>query len=79
MEIKGKKNFQIITNKKEYNFDKIIDASYETSNKLSNKFFKSKNLIYQITAVFEFTSKNFKKMGLALMDGNFFFLTQRSS
>ena len=72
LEIKGKKNFQIITNKKEYNFDKIIDASYETSNKLSNKFFKSKNLIYQITAVFEFTSKNFKKMGLALMDGNFF-------
>ena len=72
LEIKDQNNFKIITNKKDYNFDKIIDASYETSNKITIKFFKSKNLIYQITAVFEFTSKNFKKMGLALMDGNFF-------
>ena len=29
-------------------------------------------MLYQITLVFEFISKDFKKMGLALMDGNFF-------
>tara|TARA_B100001029_G_C15048381_1_gene448834 strand:- start:118 stop:1206 length:1089 start_codon:yes stop_codon:yes gene_type:complete len=72
IKINIKKNFELKTNKKNYNFDKIIDASYEGSNKLANNSFKQQKLLYQITAIFEFASKDFKKMGLALMDGNFF-------
>lgn len=67
-----KKKYIIETNKKSYVFDKIIDASYEGSNRILKNIFPQKKNIYQQVIVFEFTSKDFKKMGLALMDGKFF-------
>ena len=72
LDIKKSKKFKLISNKKNYNFDVIIDASYEQSNALINNFKNSNERKYQLVVVFEFISKNFKKMGLALMDGNFF-------
>lgn len=72
LKINIRKNIEIKTKKENYKFDKIIDASYEGSNRLANNLFNQKKLLYQITAVFEFVSKDFDKMGLALMDGNFF-------
>ena len=72
LEITYKKNYQVLTNKKIYSFDVIVDASYEGSNKISKKIAISKKFVYQLVVVFEFTSKYFKKMGLALMDGKFF-------
>ena len=62
----------MITNKNSYHFDIIIDASYEQSNSLIKNFSKISKKKYQLVVVFEFISKNFNKMGLALMDGNFF-------
>lgn len=64
--------FEVITNKKNYQFDIIIDATYEQSNSIIKKLAKLKEKKYQLVVVFEFVPKNFKKMGLALMDGNFF-------
>ncbi len=72
LKITNGKLFLLKTNKKNYKFNKIIDASYEGSNKLIGNLFKQEKMLYQITLVFEFISKDFKKMGLALMDGNFF-------
>ncbi len=69
--IKNKK-FILRTNKKLYKFDKIIDASYEGSNKLSNNLIDKNKLSYQNTIIYEFISNDFKKMGLAVMDGNYF-------
>ena len=66
------KKFILKTNKKNYKYDIIIDASYEGSNKISNKISKQKKFIYQQVIVYEFILKNYKKMGLALMDGKFF-------
>ncbi len=60
------------TKKKSYKFDIVIDASYEGSNKLLKDINKQKKFIFQKVIVFEFKSKNFDKMGLALMDGNYF-------
>lgn len=72
IEIKKKNKYEIITNKNIYNFDIIIDASYENSNHLIRNFSKIKKKKYQLVVVFEFISRNFDKMGFALMDGNFF-------
>lgn len=72
IEIKKKNKYEIITNKKIYNFDIIIDASYENSNHLIRNFSKIKKKKYQLVVVFEFISRNFDKMGFALMDGDFF-------
>ena len=60
------------TKKNSHKFDIVIDASYEGSNKLLKDINKQKKFIFQKVIVFEFTSKNFDKMGLALMDGNYF-------
>ena len=72
LEITYEKNYKVITEKKNYFFDIIIDASYEGSNKISKKITTPKKFVYQLVVVFEFTSKYFRKMGLALMDGKFF-------
>ncbi|RPG96856.1 MAG: NAD(P)/FAD-dependent oxidoreductase [Candidatus Pelagibacter sp. TMED239] len=72
LKISKNKNFTLKTNKRIYKFDKIIDASYEGSNRISNDIVGEKKLVYQITIIYEFISKDFKKMGLALMDGNYF-------
>ena len=72
LEITYEKNYKLVTEKKNYLFDIIVDASYEGSNKISKKITTSKKFVYQLVVVFEFTSKYFTKMGLALMDGKFF-------
>ena len=66
------KNLTVKTSKKLYKFDKIVDASYEGSNDLSNDYTGKNKLVYQSTIIYEFISNDFKKMGLALMDGNYF-------
>ncbi len=72
LQIKKKNIFQLTTNKKTYFFDIIIDATYEQSNSLIKSFKKVKKKKYQLVVVFEFIFKNIDKMGIALMDGNFF-------
>ncbi len=72
IKIEKKKNYKLTTNKNSYHFDIIIDASYEQSNSLVKNFAKTSEKKYQLVVVFEFISKKFNKMGLALMDGNFF-------
>ena len=66
------KKYILKKKKKSYKFDIVIDSSYEGSNKLLKDINKQKKFIFQKVIVFEFTSKNFDKMGLALMDGNYF-------
>ncbi len=72
LDIKKDKNYTIITNKDSYFFDIIIDASYDGSNSIIRKIKKPKKRKYQLVVVYEFELKKVKKMGLALMDGNFF-------
>ena len=72
IKISENENLTIKTIKKFYKFDKIIDASYEGSNNLLNDYIGKNKLIYQSTIIYEFTSNDFKKMGLALMDGDYF-------
>lgn len=67
-----KNKYFLITNKQKYVFDVIVDASYDQSNRLIKKIFIPKKRKYQLVVVFEFYLKNFEKMGLAIMDGNFF-------
>jgi len=70
--INKKKKYELITNKGVYHSDIIIDASYDGSNSLIKKFKKPIKRKYQLVAVFEFKLKDFKKLGLALMDGKYF-------
>ena len=72
VDIKKDKGYTIITNKNDYFFDIIIDASYDGSNSIINSFTKPKKRKYQLVVVYEFELKKIEKMGLALMDGNFF-------
>lgn len=70
--IEKMKKYKLKTNKSIYFFDLIVDASYDQSSRLI-KFSKRKIINkYQLVVVFEFIPQNFKKIGLALMDGNFF-------
>ena len=70
--IRKKNIFEVTTSKKNYLFDVIIDATYEQSNSLVKGLKKIEKKKYQLVVVFEFILKKFDKMGLALMDGNFF-------
>ena len=70
--LKKKKKFYIFKNKNKYEYDIIIDASYEGSNKISNNIHKNTKFKYQLVFIFEFLSKNFNRLGLAVMDGKFF-------
>lgn len=72
LEITNDKKFNIRTSKNIYLYDIVIDASYQSSNKISAKISKKIKFINQKVIVFEFILKNIKKMGLALMDGKFF-------
>ena len=65
-------NYKIVSNKRSYFFDIVIDSSYEQSNTLLKNFKKGDKNKYQLVVVFEFIPKNFKKMGLAIMDGEYF-------
>lgn len=66
------KHFNLITNKNSYFFDIVIDASYDGSNNIIKNISKRKKRRYQLVVVFEFLPKNFNKIGLAVMDGDFF-------
>ena len=70
--IKKKNKYYVITNKNKYEYDVIIDASYEGSNAISNNIYKNPKFKYQLVFIFEFFSKNFNRLGLAVMDGKFF-------
>tara|TARA_A100001015_G_scaffold141379_1_gene156885 strand:+ start:898 stop:1977 length:1080 start_codon:yes stop_codon:yes gene_type:complete len=72
LKIDFNKKYKVKTSRDSYDFDIIIDASYEGSNKISKKISKQNKYIYQQVIIYEFVAKNFIKMGLALMDGNFF-------
>jgi hypothetical protein len=65
-------SYKVTSNKKKYKFDYIIDATYHGSNTLVKNFFKPKKNLYQLTYVFEFSSAQLKKVGIAIMDGKFF-------
>jgi hypothetical protein len=74
--IKQKKIYLIKTKKNVFQADIIIDASYLS---LNYKFAKTtkiqnylKKLNFQITIIPEIIIKNFKRLGLAVMDGPFF-------
>ena len=66
------KKYKLITNRGTYYYDIVIDASYDGSNSLIKKIIKPIKRKYQLVVVFEFKFKNFKKLGLALMDGKYF-------
>ena len=72
-----KEKYKLFTKNKTYFFDIIIDATYEQSNSLIKNLDKIDKKKFQLVVVFEFISKNFDKMGLAVMDGNFFSFYQR--
>lgn len=71
-EVRKSNTYEIITDKNSYNFDFVVDTTYDQSNSLIKKISKLNKNKYQLVVVFEFIPSNFKKMGLALMDGNFF-------
>lgn len=64
--------FKIISNKKSYIFDLVIDATYHGSNTLIKNFSIPEKKVYQLTYIFEFRLKKLKKTGIAVMDGMFF-------
>ena len=66
------KYYNITTNKGTYLFDIVIDAAYDGSNNIIKNISQPKKRRYQLVVVFEFILKNFNKIGLAVMDGNFF-------
>ena len=70
--IKKNDKYELVTQKNTYYFDKIIDASYDSSNLLAKNFIKPIKRKYQLVVVFEFKLKKSNKIGLALMDGNYF-------
>ena len=70
--INKEKKYKLITNRGTYYYDIVIDASYDGSNSLIKKIIKPIKRKYQLVIVFEFKLKNFKKLGLALMDGEYF-------
>jgi len=62
--IKTSKNEKLI-------YDCVINSSYENINKFK-PFTIKKKFKYQLTCIFNFYSRKFKNVGLALMDGKFF-------
>ena len=69
---KAKKGFILFTKKKSFKTDIIIDATYNFSNSLTKSFIKNEKFKYQLVFVKKFRLKDFKKLGIAIMDGNFF-------
>ena len=58
--------------KKTKRSDIIINATYEGCNEVSKNIGKPNSFEYQVTNVMEISSKKFKSIGFALMDGSFF-------
>tara|TARA_B100000029_G_C17580008_1_gene959347 strand:- start:170 stop:1252 length:1083 start_codon:yes stop_codon:yes gene_type:complete len=72
IKVNKKNKYEVITDKSRYLYDIIIDASYEGSNSISRKFDKKTKYKYQLVFIFEFITKSFNRLGLAIMDGSFF-------
>ncbi len=73
LKIKKKKDkFFLFTQNKIFTTDIIIDATYNFSNSLTKNFTKNEKYKYQLVFVKEFKLKNFKKLGIAIMDGKYF-------
>lgn len=70
--LKKENFFNIYCNNKKYKSDYVIDCSYHNSNTLIKKLKKNMKYKYQLTFIKEFEIKNFKRLGIAIMDGNFF-------
>ena len=64
--------YELLTKTKNREFDIVIDASYEGSNRLIKNISKQKKNLYQLTNVWEIKFLNNRKMGIAVMDGPFF-------
>ena len=65
--------FILRTNKKKLIFaDIIVDTSYNNSNTLTKTISTNRKFKYQLTFVSQFKIEKFKKLGIAIMDGNFF-------
>ena len=69
---KDNNGFILFTKKKKIKTDIIIDATYNFSNSLTKNFIKNNKFKYQLVFVKKFLLKDFKKLGIAIMDGNFF-------
>ena len=69
--LKGNK-YYFDVNRKTISSDVVINATYEGCNKISKDIRKVNNFEYQVTNVMEISSKKFKSIGFALMDGPFF-------
>tara|TARA_B100000579_G_C22783268_1_gene830516 strand:+ start:6 stop:1094 length:1089 start_codon:yes stop_codon:yes gene_type:complete len=73
IKIENKKNkFFLFTQNKTFITDIIIDATYNFSNSLTKNITKNEKYKYQLVFVKEFKLKNFKKLGIAVMDGKYF-------
>lgn len=67
--------YVICSNKKKFYSDIIIDATHYSTNRILNKDDKYlKKFNYQFTCVYQVFLKDFKKIGIAIMDGDFFSL-----
>jgi hypothetical protein len=69
--LKGNKYFFDV-NQKTVESDVVINATYEGCNEISKNIKNKNNFEYQITNIMEISSKKFKSVGFALMDGPFF-------
>ncbi len=71
--IQNKKNqFFLFTKNKTFITDIIIDATYNFSNSLTKNIKKNEKYKYQLVFIKEFKLKDFKKLGVAIMDGKYF-------
>ena len=77
---KEKGKFFLFSNRETIKTDIIIDATYNFSNTLSKYILKKQKFKYQLVFVKKMKLKNFRKLGIAVMDGKFFsFLPEGSS
>ena len=74
---KLEEKYFLTTNKKKFICDIVIDASYYNSNSLTKNIFKNEKFKYQLVFVKQFKFDNFKKFGVAVMDGKFFHFSQK--
>jgi hypothetical protein len=70
---KIKKGYKIFSNNKIFYADVVIDSSYWSTNSIYNHK-NYKKFKYQLTCIFQIKLCNFKKIGIAVMDGPFFSL-----
>jgi hypothetical protein len=69
---KNNNGFIVFTKKGFFKTDVVIDATYNFSNSLTKNLIKNERFKYQLVFVKKFHLKDFKKLGIAVMDGNFF-------